>query len=78
MKLLCKKEHKYGGVIHLILGNVYEITELKHTMYHFYTKTETGDNMPFSLNKKWYYIWDYFIHPAELRDKRINEILEDD
>ena len=77
MKLFCKKGHKFHNKEHLIIGNVYEIKEISQLLYKFVAKTETGDNIGFSLDKRHFYIWDYFINPAEWREQQLNSILDE-
>lgn len=75
--LVCKQDFVFNNYTYIIENRAYEIKEIHEDGIANALISDLW--IIFTLEKYYtsYYIWDYFYNPAELRDKRIDEILND-
>ena len=78
--LLCKETFNYNGVLHLEEGKLYQINYFEkrgEDIIVYFVETLQPLWYKHKYNKT-YSIWNFFYTTAELRDLKINQILEDE
>ena len=81
IKAICIKGYKYNGIRHLTIGNIYDLEDMsiidELATSEYSTITDNNDTMFFSMEKTFFYVWNYFKLLADWRNEQINSILED-
>jgi hypothetical protein len=84
--LLCKEDFYDYNEVFFQKGNYYEIINFKKLCCSIIINLDSPydgglwyeHNNHNDVGFEKYYVWNYFYSPAEIREMRINQILEDD